>query len=142
MKKLIFSLFVTVSLLFSADVIDMGDGKAIFEKISVVEFKTGKIEIRDQHLLDLDAFVEFLKKNKKYSVILYGRSDNVGNPANNKALSMKRAVKLRNFLVKKGIAKARFKLVALGDKNPIANNSTEAGREINRSVEMILDTNK
>jgi len=142
MKKLFFSLFVTVSLLFSADVIDMGDGKAIFEKISVVEFKTGKIEIREQHLLDLDAFVDFLKKDKKYSVILYGRSDNVGNPVKNKALSMRRAVKLRNYLVKKGIPKARFKLVALGDKKPIANNNTEAGREINRSVEMILDTNK
>ena len=142
MKKLIFSLFVTVSLLFGADIIDMGDGKAIFEKISVVEFKTGKIEIREQHLLDLDAFVDFLKKNKKYSVILYGRSDNVGNPVSNKALSMKRAVKLRNHLVKKGISKDRFKLIALGDKKPIANNNTEAGREINRSVEMILDTNK
>ncbi len=140
MKKLVFSLFVTVSLLFSADVIDMGDGKAIFEKISVVEFKSGKIEIRDDHLEDLGEFVAFLKKNSSYSVVLYGRSDNVGNPVNNKALSKKRAIVLRSYLVKKGIKKSRLQIVALGDQKPIASNSTPAGQEINRSVEMILNT--
>ena len=46
--KFIFSIFVASTLLFGGDLVDLGNGKMIFEKVSVVEFKSGAIEIKDE----------------------------------------------------------------------------------------------
>jgi len=138
MKKFIFSIFVASTLLFGGDLVDLGNGKMIFEKVSVVEFKSGAIEIKDEFKEDLAELIAFLKQNKEYKLELNGRSDNDGNPVQNRALSKRRAIVMQNYLVSKGISKSRMKIIALGEKNPLATNDTPAGKEINRSVEIVL----
>ncbi|MCE3281001.1 MAG: outer membrane protein/peptidoglycan-associated protein, partial [Bacteroidetes bacterium] len=56
----------------------------------------------------------------------------------NLKLSEKRAKAIQNYLVSKGIAADRFKVEWFGSKKPIADNKTEAGRQKNRRVEMLI----
>ena len=56
----------------------------------------------------------------------------------NMKLSEKRAKAVMNYLIGKGIAKDRFKPEWFGHKKPIADNKTEAGRQQNRRVEMLI----
>ena len=65
-----------------------------------------------------------------------GHSDNVGNPELNRGLSDRRAKTVLDHLVKFGVDPARLTFRGYGDAQPIADNSTEEGRAINRRVEL------
>jgi outer membrane protein OmpA-like peptidoglycan-associated protein len=64
-----------------------------------------------------------------------GYSDNTGSAALNVELSKKRAEAVRGYLVKHGIPANSLKAEGLGEVNPIADNSTPAGRMANRRIE-------
>jgi len=71
-------------------------------------------------------------------VLVEGHSDKTGTSEYNQWLSEKRAVSVKNQLVKLGIAAGRIKTAGIGDTNPIADNKTKEGRLINRRVEVTL----
>ncbi len=140
MKKLLFGLIIAISITFAGEgkLLDLGNGYLMFEKISVVEFKPGTMDIVEYHKQDIGELIKFLKKNREYKVKIIGRADNKGDPATNMALSKKRALVVKRFLVKGGIPAKDIIIEARGDKDPIADNSTPAGQEINRSAEIQL----
>jgi outer membrane protein OmpA-like peptidoglycan-associated protein len=100
-----------------------------------VEFDTGKATIRPESYPRLDGIVEYMKHKKSARIELSGHTDNVGNRRRNKALSKKRAQSCRTYLISKGIAGGRIRTVGYGDERPIATNSTEEGRQLNRRIE-------
>ena len=57
-------------------------------------------------------------------------------------LSLKRASSLKNYLVSKGVLSKNVSVEGYGKQNPVANNSTEAGRAKNRRVEFIISRDK
>jgi outer membrane protein OmpA-like peptidoglycan-associated protein len=63
-----------------------------------------------------------------------GYTDNIGDPAANLALSRKRAEYTRAELVKLGVDAKRLEAEGYGDKHPVADNSTEEGRQKNRRI--------
>jgi len=71
-------------------------------------------------------------------VELAGYSDNSGNEELNQQLSQQRAESVREYLVSLGVDEGRLKAVGYGEEDPIADNSTVAGREANRRVEVYL----
>jgi OmpA-OmpF porin, OOP family len=74
-------------------------------------------------------------------VELHGHTDNVGNPQANMQLSENRAFAVKQWLEKQAPAnfpEGRIRVFAHGQMNPIAPNSTEAGRSRNRRVEVII----
>ena len=73
-----------------------------------------------------------------YSVIIQGHTDSRGNHQANQALSLARAVKVSNLLVKIGVDSARLLVEGYGDSKPIADNLTKEGREQNRRIEIHL----
>lgn len=68
-------------------------------------------------------------------VIISGHTDNTGSASYNNTLSRKRAEAVRNYLVKQGVPKSRFKIEYMGLTTPIAPNDTREGRALNRRVE-------
>jgi NitT/TauT family transport system substrate-binding protein len=71
-----------------------------------------------------------------------GNTDNVGSRTANVALSKKRAAALVDYLVTQhGLDRARFVAVGNGPDKPVGDNSTEAGREINRRTEFAIIPN-
>ncbi|AGA79521.1 outer membrane protein/peptidoglycan-associated (lipo)protein [Echinicola vietnamensis DSM 17526] len=104
-----------------------------------VLFKKGTAELADQNSLTyIDQLVDFMKENPSKKIRLEGHTDNVGNAALNKQLSMERAGSIRDYMVDHGVAFERIMLRGLGGSEPIADNNTAAGREKNRRVEMVV----
>lgn len=72
------------------------------------------------------------------SVKIAGYTDNVGNPGANQRLSAQRAANVRAALIKAGVSSSQLSAVGFGEKNPEADNSTDAGRAQNRRVAIIV----
>jgi outer membrane protein OmpA-like peptidoglycan-associated protein len=77
-----------------------------------------------------------LAENCKLAI--YGYTDNVGNPTSNQALSEKRANAVREYLIRKGLSPQKIEASGYGEADPVADNSTPAGREQNRRVQIIF----
>jgi len=67
-----------------------------------------------------------------------GHTDSIGSEKYNQTLSEKRAATVRDYLVSAGVAEANVIARGLGKSDPVADNSSAAGRKLNRRVEMIV----
>ena len=103
--------------------------------LSGVNFDTAKATIRPESFAQLDIVVTFMTHKKSAHVELSGHTDNAGKPKANKTLSEKRAQACRDYIVSKGVARARLTAVGYGDAQPIAPNDTDEGRQKNRRIE-------
>lgn len=106
---------------------------------SGILFKTGKYDLNDTSKNELANFAEVLKKNTDCSVDIQGYTDNVGSDAVNNPLSQNRAESVASYLKQKGVSNDQLKNVTgFGASNFVADNSTEAGRQQNRRVEVYM----
>jgi outer membrane protein OmpA-like peptidoglycan-associated protein len=69
---------------------------------------------------------------------LEGHTDSIGSDEYNVTLSQKRADSVRDYLVSQGVQSANVTAIGLGKDNPVASNDTNAGRQQNRRVEMVV----
>ena len=86
----------------------------------------------------LDEVVALLKENKDFHIRLSGFADSQGSEEYNKALSEKRANKVKSYLRDKGIKEKRISTFAYGETMPQSTNTTERGKANNRRVEFDL----
>jgi OOP family OmpA-OmpF porin len=84
----------------------------------------------------LDEVVIILEKNPEMEVELQGHTDNTGSAKYNQWLSEKRAQRVKDYLVSKGIDPSRLEARGYGLTQPVASNSTAEGRAQNRRVEL------
>jgi outer membrane protein OmpA-like peptidoglycan-associated protein len=85
----------------------------------------------------VEKIVDLLKGNTHLKVQINGHTDNTGNATSNKALSLKRASAVVDYLVSKGIESSRVTAKGYGSERPIVSNDDEmGGREINRRTEI------
>ena len=82
--------------------------------------------------------VSVLKQNRALKVDIQGHTDNTGTPAYNKALSLKRAMTVKNYCVAHGVDAGRLTTSGFGLEKPLADNKTKEGRAMNRRVELII----
>lgn len=109
-------------------------GKTI--QLSNILFEQSSFLLRRESYAELDKLVAFLKENPGVFIELRGHTDNVGDPQKNQTLSERRVAAVKNYLTQRGISEDRIATAAFGGSQPIADNSTEAGRQKNRRVEM------
>lgn len=69
---------------------------------------------------------------------IVGYTDSVGDDAVNDVLSRARAVNVRKYLERKGIAANRIEVEGRGERNPMVSNDKSYGRALNRRVEIYL----
>ncbi len=100
-------------------------------------FDVGKSDLKSESIAEVENIRELLVVNSALKVQINGHTDNSGNAASNKALSLKRASAVVNYLTSKGIAASRLSAKGFGSERPIVSNDDEAGgREINRRTEI------
>jgi outer membrane protein OmpA-like peptidoglycan-associated protein len=100
-------------------------------------FDVGKAELKNESLAELEKIFRLLTANELLTVQINGHTDNTGNAAANKALSLERAEAVVRFLESKGIPSTRLMAKGFGSERPLVSNDDEnEGREINRRTEI------
>lgn len=89
----------------------------------------------------LNSIASTLKEYKNSSITVIGHTDSSGSFEKNQVLSEQRAASVANYLIAQGISPARIQAIGYGPRQPIADNSTESGKQANRRVEVqIINT--
>ncbi|HBG04718.1 MAG: hypothetical protein A2075_12360 [Geobacteraceae bacterium GWC2_58_44] len=106
----------------------------------MVEFDTGKSDIRPQYSGEIDKVGEYMKRYPTTTAIIEGHTDNVGAYDYNMKLSLERAENVVNYLVQNfGIDRSRLAAKGYGYTRRIAYNSTAEGRAKNRRINAVID---
>ena len=103
-----------------------------------VTFDVNKANIKGQFYPVLDRLIKILKERNQTLIEVAGHTDNTGSDAINLPLSRDRASSVANYMASKGIVRSRLAELGLGSAHPIADNTTEANRQMNRRVEITL----
>lgn len=86
----------------------------------------------------LDNLYHLMQQNPKLKIAIAGHTDNVGDALLNQELSVQRAEAVAAYLQERGIDKERMTVSGFGGTKPIADNSKEATRRLNRRVEFTV----
>jgi len=118
-------------------IITEADKKVVKDAIQNLEFDLGKATLRPTSYPSLDGVANLLI-NKNFSLKLAGHTDSTGPDELNMKLSKDRAEAIKAYLVSKGANASRIEATGYGETQPIATNTTPAGRQQNRRVEFTL----
>ena len=106
---------------------------------SGILFATNKSDLNANSKNDLAKFSTVLKNNADCHIDVFGHTDSSGNDAINVPLSNKRAQSVVNYLKQCGVSAAQFQNVqGKGSSEPVADNTTAAGKQQNRREEVYL----
>ena len=103
-----------------------------------ITFETGRASIKGNFHQVLDAVAKVLTEYKDTSVQVAGHTDSVGSARDNQVLSEQRARSVANYLQTRGVSASRMSTSGFGESQPVASNTSEAGRSQNRRVEITL----
>lgn len=110
-----------------------------------IQFTPGSDEIMAGSYLLLDKLGETMTSFGSTVLRVEGNTDSTGSSTGNLTLSERRAQSVKNYIVKNfpNIPPTRFQTIGRGSSNPIAENTSEAGRQQNRrtDIKVILATN-
>jgi len=104
-----------------------------------VLFETGKSDLKAGTMGNLGRLVTFLNEYPERTVMIEGHTDSVGGDQYNQALSQRRAEAVRFWLMQQGISGQRLSALGKGMHQPVADNNTATGRQMNRRVEVIIE---
>ncbi|MEW8525805.1 MAG: OmpA family protein [Candidatus Thiodiazotropha endolucinida] len=103
-----------------------------------VYFDTNKADLKPASKPTLDEVSRLLRENEHLKILVVGHTDNAGELAYNVSLSKRRAQAVINALVNGyGIDAGRLHAFGAGMYAPVASNSSEKGRALNRRVELV-----
>ncbi|HHN75362.1 MAG TPA: OmpA family protein [Acidobacteria bacterium] len=104
-----------------------------------VLFGVDDAEVTPAGAAALDNLVSRLKSyDKMVFVEIQGHTDSSGGEAYNRALGLKRAEVVRDYLHEQGIPLNLLSVISYGESRPVADNSTREGRAANRRVEILV----
>jgi len=107
-----------------------------------IEFATNSDALTPTSKTNITDLAKVLKKYDDTNILIEGHTDATGKREYNQTLSEKRAKSVSDYLKTLGIPNARTSNVGYGPDQPIADNTTEAGRQQNRRVEVAIFANE
>jgi outer membrane protein OmpA-like peptidoglycan-associated protein len=117
------------------DVIRQGD-ELLLRMPSGITFAFNRYDIQPQFQATLNEVAQTLNAYPSTMIDVLGHTDSIGSDAYNQTLSEQRARAVANYLIARGVNRARIATRGYGETMPIADNATEAGRAANRRVEI------
>ena len=103
-----------------------------------VTFDFNKTEIKPQFYPALNNIARTVAEYNQTIVEVSGHTDNVGSLSANQTVSDRRAQSVGNYLIGRGVIRERVEMRGFNYQHPVADNSTEQGRAMNRRVEIRL----
>jgi len=110
------------------------DGRA---RLYGILFDTDSDHLKDESKPTLDALVSTARDQPSWNFAIEGHTDNTGSDAHNQALSEKRAISVKVYLVNAGVDASRLTTQGFGASRPVASSDTALGRSQNRRVEIV-----
>lgn len=105
---------------------------------SEISFDFGSAALKPAFMPTLQKVTDILARYPKTVIHVVGHTDSVGSESYNMDLSERRAQSVVNYFSGQGIAQNRLVTVGRGELEPRASNDTEAGRQLNRRVELYV----
>jgi outer membrane protein OmpA-like peptidoglycan-associated protein len=105
-----------------------------------VLFEVDRAELKPGATRTIDQLATALNDDRRSTIAIEGHTDSTGNPQHNVDLSLHRAEAVKSYLVQRGVDPSRITTQGLGEDYPVASNATEAGRQQNRRVEVVVQT--
>lgn len=102
-----------------------------------IQFRTNSAELDPPALPTLNELRDALHGDAGLRLRIVGHTDNTGGASSNGPLSQRRADAVRTWLVSQGIDAGRLRAEGRGQDQPVADNSTEVGRALNRRVQVV-----
>lgn len=103
-----------------------------------VNFEIAKSDLLPRAKAELNKILTVMIEHPETSWLIEGHTDNTGSYAFNKQLSYERASTVAIYLINNGIDSDRFVVIGVGPDEPVAANTTESGRALNRRVTIEL----
>ena len=103
-----------------------------------VSFDVGRHAIKPNMRPVLDRLASTLNQHPVTTVTIIGHTDSTGSDSVNDPLSINRAASTRDYLVQRGVSAQRIAVDGRGSRQPVADNTTAAGRAMNRRVEIFV----
>jgi outer membrane protein OmpA-like peptidoglycan-associated protein len=116
------------------------EDRAIINKQIQIHFTPGSDEIMPGSYFILDSLGETMTSFGNTYLRVEGNTDSTGSPSGNMTLSERRALAVKNYVLQHfpGITASRFQTIGRGQENPIAPNTTEGGRQLNRRTDIAV----
>ncbi len=105
------------------------------DKMQLVNFIYDETELTEISKSKVIAIIEKIRQASDINIEIFTYTDDIGSDGFNLELSERRAEALKTLLISHGINATDISARGMGEKNPIADNSTEAGQAINRRGE-------
>jgi outer membrane protein OmpA-like peptidoglycan-associated protein len=119
------------------DVTEVDNGQAILVNLpDGVTFDVDSATLKPQFRTTLDQIAQNLSTYPDSLIDVYGHTDSTGSDAYNQGLSERRARTVADYLSMRGVSAARVRSQGYGETMPVATNDTDAGRALNRRVEI------
>ncbi len=118
------------------DVTQTPNGDGILVNLPDVTFAVDSTTVSPAMRAVLDDVAQSMITYPNSLIDVMGHTDSTGSETYNLDLSRRRAESVANYLVSRGVSRARLETLGYGEQYPVADNTTEAGRSQNRRVEI------
>lgn len=116
----------------------LGENRLILRLVGLT-FESGSAEIRPENFSLLTKVQRVIREFPESTITVEGHTDSQGNEAMNQELSRRRAIAVREYILSNmPISADRITAVGYGESRPVAPNDTEAGRAMNRRIDITL----
>ncbi|MCU0346359.1 MAG: OmpA family protein [Saprospiraceae bacterium] len=116
--------------------IKLEPGKAV--PLRDIYFEHNRSELMPRSFVELRKLLKIMQENPQLAIEVCGHTDSIGDDEHNQTLSEKRAKAVAEYLTGNGIPTARTRFKGCGSAQPVADNGTPQGRQMNRRVEFIV----
>ncbi|MFN5786450.1 MAG: OmpA family protein [Flavobacteriia bacterium] len=108
--------------------------------INDILYATNSSALNDKSKFILKGFARFLNQNPNITVAIQGHTDDVGDDAQNLALSESRAKGVKDYLVSQGIDAERLSAKGYGETKPKVTNTSDLNRAKNRRTDFVIES--
>lgn len=109
---------------------------------SDVMFDTGSAVLKAGAYDEITRVAQVMNQYPETTIQIAGHTDSVGAESTNQVLSERRAEAVKNALSAQGVNPARMRTLGYGESQPIADNNSDAGRQMNRRVTVTITPNQ
>jgi outer membrane protein OmpA-like peptidoglycan-associated protein len=103
-----------------------------------ITFASNSADIKADFFSVMNAVALVINEFDKTLVFIAGHTDSVGSDSDNQILSQRRAEAVARYFASQEVASIRLESVGFGEQRPVADNSSKAGKQQNRRVEITL----